>query len=121
MQEKARSPLLQAAEVQQQGETCGEVKGHCCLLEVITSYSYCLGGATVKQLVEGLGSLLANKASIWENEPNAGEDKRGHADIFHVFVAMSYFNDLQRVMTSASLLPSRFHAVLPLLNSNLIT
>lgn len=96
-----------------------EVNGNCCPLEVITSYSYCLCETTVKQLVEGLGSLLANKASIQEHEPYAPEDNRGPADVFYVFVTTSYFNDLHRVMTSASLLPSRFHADLLSVNSNL--
>lgn len=120
LQRKARSQLLQATKVQQQRGTCSEVYGDCSLLEVIIACSCCLGGSTVKHLVEGLGSLLANRASPWENEPNAGEDKRGLANILYVFVTMSDFNDLLRIMTSASLLPSKFHAVLLLVNSNLI-
>lgn len=67
-----------------------------------------------------LGSLLANRASVWEDEPNAGEDKLGTANSLCLFVAMSDYNDVLRVMASASLLPSKFHAVLLLVSSNLV-
>lgn len=97
---------------------CGEVYGNCCLWEIIASCSYLLGGSTVKYLVEGPGSLLDNRASIWVDETNAEEDKLVPANILCMFITVSDYNDLLRVMASASILPSKFHAVL--VNSNLV-
>lgn len=63
--------------------------------------------------------IVRHRTSIWVDETNGEEDKLVPANILCMFITMLNYNDLLRVMASASILPSKFHAVI-LVNSNLV-